>query len=238
MMLSIDEYLKAGETTISNLVIENYQRLGLTDEEFLFWLQLFRSQNTGDLFPNLTAISQIMGKSPGKIYQLLNQLVNKGFIIIRTKQNTQGRMMDTYDLFPIFQKIYGLKQQAKQESATSVDKVRQLYQTFEKEFARQLSPIELETIGQWLEVDHYQPEIICLALKEAVLNQVYSLKYIDRILLTWERKNLTTKEQIAEDRKRRKQSLLQKEITENQKEQTNAATKITLHNWLNPEEDS
>ena len=38
-------------------------------------------------------------------------------------------------------------------------------------------------IGQWLNTDHYSPELIRLALREAVLNQAYSLKYIDRILL-------------------------------------------------------
>ena len=37
-------------------------------------------------------------------------------------------------------------------------------------------------IGQWLNTDHYSPELIRLALREAVLNQAYSLKYIDRIL--------------------------------------------------------
>ncbi len=104
-MLSINEYLKAGETTVSNLVIENYQKIGLTDEEFLFWLQLFRSQAKGDLFPDLAEISQMMGKPIDVIYKLMNQLVSRGFLIIETKQNDQGQMMDTYDLLPIFEKI-------------------------------------------------------------------------------------------------------------------------------------
>ena len=47
------------------------------------------------------------------------------------------------------------------------------------------------------------PELIRLALR-AVLNQAYSLKYIDRILLAWERKNITTKEQVAADQKNEK----------------------------------
>ena len=40
-----------------------------------------------------------------------------------------------------------------------------------KKFGRPLSPIELEMIGQWLNTDHYSPELIRLALREAVLNQ-------------------------------------------------------------------
>ncbi|MGX7148988.1 DnaD domain protein [Enterococcus ureasiticus] len=236
-MLSINEYLKAGETTVSNLVIENYQKIGLTDEEFLFWLQLFRSQAKGDLFPDLAEISQMMGKPIDVIYKLMNQLVSRGFLIIETKQNDQGQMIDTYDLLPIFEKIDLLqqKQTEKQKEVTSEETIKQLYQGFEKEFGRQLSPIELEMIGQWLETDHYQPELIRLALREAVLNQAYSLKYIDRILLAWERKNITTKEQVAEDQKRRKQALIQKEI-EQQGDKNEPIPKVTLHNWLNPED--
>ena len=35
----------------------------------------FRSQNAGDLFPDLMAIAETMGKTPDTIYKLLNQLV-------------------------------------------------------------------------------------------------------------------------------------------------------------------
>lgn len=95
-------------------------------------------------------------------------------------------------------------EQRKQVVANHEDEIKQLYQGFEKEFGRPLSPIELEMIGQWLNTDHYSPELIRLALREAVLNQAYSLKYIDRILLAWERKNITTKEQVAADQKNEK----------------------------------
>lgn len=236
-MLSIDEYLKAGETTVSNLVLENYHHLGLNDEEFLFWLQLFRFQMEGDLFPELSSISITMGKPLDTLYRLLNQLISRGFILIETKQNNQGQMIDTYNLLPVFQKIAQLKtkQQEKQQEISEEKNVKHLYQSFEKEFGRPLSPIEFEMIGQWLEADHYAPELIYLALREAVLNQAYSLKYIDRILLAWERKNITTKEQVAEDQQKRKQNLIQNESTRYQNETTKP--KVTLHNWLNSDDN-
>lgn len=236
-MLTIEDYLQAGETSVSNLVLQQYHALGLTDEEFLFWLQLFHLQAKGNLFPELAEISQIMGKPMDVIYQLLNQLVSRGFLTIQTKQNEAGQMMDTYDLLPIFKKIQQMKQQqqVKEEETITEQSIKSLYQSFEKEFGRPLSPIELETIGQWLETDHYEPELIRLALREVVLNQAYSLKYIDRILLAWERKNITTKEQVAQDQKRRKQVLMQKELTE-QSSQTTSLPKVTMHNWLNPED--
>ncbi|MCB5954322.1 DnaD domain protein [Enterococcus sp. CWB-B31] len=236
-MLSIEEYLQAGETVVSNLIIENYRKIGLSDEEFLFWLQLYRSQSKGDLFPDLLSISGIMDKPKERIYQLLNELVSKGYIRINTKQNEQGQMMDTYDLLPAFQKIAAVQQKQKSftEQQTEEQIINKLYRDFEKEFSRPLSPIELEMIGQWLETDGYKPELIHLALREAVLNQAYSLKYIDRILLAWERKNIQTKEQVIEDQKKRKQALQQKEI-EAETSTNEPLPKVTLHNWLNPED--
>lgn len=232
-MLEIKDYFKAGEVPISNLILEHYQKIGLTDEEFLFWLQLLRLQSKGDFFPDLAEIGRVMGKSVDTIYKLLNQLVSRGFLLIETHQNHQGKMMDTYDLTPIFDKISLLKNQQKmqKQKQDSKEVVKKLFQSFEKEFGRQLSPIELESINSWLEEDHYSPELIYLALREAVLNQAYSLKYIDRILLSWERKNIRTKEQVAEDQNKRKQVLRQKEILKQQL-QEEAPPKIVLHNWL------
>lgn len=87
--------------------------------------------------------------------------------------------------------VCGKNQQEEKQSYDS--KVRSLYQMFESEFGRPLSAIEYQRISQWLEEDKYQPDLIQFALREAVLNQAYSLNYIDRILLSWERKNITSK---------------------------------------------
>ena len=65
--------------------------------------------------------------------------------------------------------------------------------------------------------------------------QKIGLKYIDRILLAWERKNITTKEQVAADQKKRKDSMIQNEI-EQQGQTQESLPKVTLHNWLNPED--
>ena len=94
----------------------------------------FRSQNAGDLFPDLMAIAETMGKTPDTIYKLLNQLVSRGFIRIETQQNQKGQMMDTYDLLPVFQKIQLFLQTSKEKQvvANHEDEIKQLYQGFEK----------------------------------------------------------------------------------------------------------
>jgi DNA replication protein len=85
----------------------------------------------------------------------------------------------------------------------------------------------------WLDKDKYNPEIIQLALTEAVLANVYSFNYIDRILLTWEGKNIRTKADVMKEQEYRKKQLLQKEI--DQKEMHNRTKnqpKVTIEKWL------
>lgn len=233
-MISLQEYLAQGQTTVSNLLLENYYSLGLTNDEFVLWLQLYRYHEQGNDFPDLAMIAKGMGSEQKEIYKWLNELLNKQIIAIESKKDSAGKMVDYYEFSGIYERLeVCLRQKNQQEEKQSYDsKVRSLYQMFESEFGRPLSAIEYQRISQWLEEDKYQPDLIQFALREAVLNQAYSLNYIDRILLSWERKNITSKEQVEEEQKRRKKQFMQKENLE----QTNGPVpKIPMHNWLEGE---
>ena len=82
------------------------------------------------------------------------------------------------------------------EEKRKVNPLQELVRQFEIEFGRLLSPIEKQEIAAWLNIDHYNPEIVKLALREAILAQVYNFKYVDRILLNWQRHGLNTPDQI------------------------------------------
>lgn len=45
IMLNLENYLKAGQTIVSNLLLKNYHRIGLQADEFLFILQLHMAQS-------------------------------------------------------------------------------------------------------------------------------------------------------------------------------------------------
>ena len=97
-MISLKEYLSGGETTISNLLLQNYTKLGLTTNEFMLWLQLYASHQAGEDFPDLTIIAQNMGSTTEKIYAALNTLVEKEFVSLETTLDEQGRHSDHYNL--------------------------------------------------------------------------------------------------------------------------------------------
>lgn len=234
-MLELKDYLNAGETTISNLLLTHYHQLGLSNQEFLLYLQLLHHQQSGSDFPDLFEISQRIGVPNEEIYGILEGLLGKQMIRLVTTQNHQGKMVDAYDLTPIYDRLSHylmslVKQSDQQKKETGI---QELFELFEKEFGRPLSPIEMETINMWIQEDKYDLEIIRLGLREAVLNQAYSLKYIDRILLGWERKNLRTKDQILTELRRRKKSISDK-ISPQEEE----LPQVPLYNWVDQGKES
>lgn len=231
-MISIKDYLKADTTDISNLILTYYKKIGMSDRGFLFYLQLLSYNQQGNPFPDLSVISDTMNIPVDELFQTLQELIDKGFLKIETKTNSQGRQEDSYDLTLVFERLasYLEQQNQKEKEVSKENDISQLYQTFETEFGRPLSPIEFETIQSWLTIDKYATELIQLALREAVLNQAYSLKYIDRILLAWERKNLTSKQQIQADQKKRTAQIENKQENEEEEELPH----IPMFNWLNP----
>ena len=192
--------INAGSTNINNLLIQHFQELQFTSDEFVLFVNLKMFQEQGIHFPATAQLTKNTGFSIPQIYQLTQSLIDKHLIQIESRTSQNKKYQDYYDLSPAFEKL-----EAKQQTTPVQDtnnEVQNLFQKIEVEFGRPLSPIERQTIQEWLQKDKYSPEIINLALKEAVLNQVYSLKYMDRILINWEKQHITTAAQLQQNKMR------------------------------------
>ncbi|GAJ26131.1 chromosome replication initiation protein DnaD [Liquorilactobacillus sucicola DSM 21376 = JCM 15457] len=226
-------YLQEGQMTISNLILHNYHSLGMDDSEFVLYLQIDSFIQKGEPFPAIEKIADKMGKSAAEVYQMLHRLIEKKLMEIKTISDEDGKKHDVYRFDLLLEKMLTKEQQREEvkfdaENKVSRDKV---FSSIEVEFGRSLSPIELETINLWLGEDHYDPGLILLALREAVLNQAYSLKYIDRVLLSWERQHIKT----AQDVQREKQKMRQRKQIDfsNNKQNQRRGDKpdIPLYHW-------
>lgn len=108
-----------------------------------------------------------------------------------------------------------------------------VFQSIEVEFGRPLSPIEIETVNLWLHKDNYLPELILLALREAVLNQAYSLKYIDRILLSWERQNIRSAQDVQREQQRKRMKTQDSSASQGRTKSDPDRPSIPLYHWSN-----
>jgi DNA replication protein len=91
-----------------------------------------------------------------------------------------------------------LQAAAAAQPISAAERENDLFTVFENEFARPLTPMELETITAWLDKDKYKDELILAALKEAVFSGKLHFRYIDRILLEWTRNRVQTADQAKE----------------------------------------
>ncbi|WP_203638326.1 DnaD domain-containing protein [Levilactobacillus wangkuiensis] len=200
----IQRYVQAGQTSVANYLLDHFREVGMTTDQLLVFLQLRRYMDQGTKLPDADEMAAHLGWDKQKVYQLLHEMISHKLMTITTVIGADGQKQDAYDFRLLTEKLSQLAAQTTQQAAKApVSNDRSaVFNQIETEFGRPLSPLEMESITQWLDQDHYRPELIQLALKEAVLSQAYSLKYMDRILLSWERKNLKTAAQVQREKER------------------------------------
>lgn len=198
-----NSFVESGSTTINNLIIKNFHKLGMTERDLIVYLALSMYAQKGNTFPMAQDLAEDTGIDETSIYTVIQGLIKLGIIELKTVVD-HHQQRDIYSLTPIFHRLKNLLQQEK--LANKQDKLmsdtEELFKKIEVEFGRPISPIDQEQIHQWIDDDHYSIELIDLALREAVLNQAYSLKYMDRILISWEKSNIKSAEQLQERRKK------------------------------------
>ena len=188
----IIDVLKNGNIVIPRLLLTSYKKLKITDQELIVLIYLM---NQNEFNPEI--ISKNIGIEVIDVLNIIDSLSKKDILKIKNVKNT-----DVCEEVIIFDELYN-KLALFFMDGDKEEKVTNIFDRFEKEFGRSLSPMEYEIIGAWLE-SGFNEEIIILALKEAVYNGVSNLRYIDRILFDWKKKGIKNKEDIKQNNKRRK----------------------------------
>lgn len=219
---------------IPSYLFKYYNQLQIADDEALILLHLCSFLEEGFEFPTPHDFSTRTNFSTNDISLKLQRLMQKGAIEIIQANDATGRISEKYSVWPLWERIMQLlasekvvKQEAKEQLSEA-----EIYKLLEQEFGRLLSPIELETIGMWFDQDGHSPDIIKAALREAVLAGKVSLRYIDRILFEWKKKNITSIKQVEQQAENFRQHTM-KPVTPNV--QTPAPNKI-FYNWLEERE--
>ncbi|WP_125703417.1 DnaD domain-containing protein [Lacticaseibacillus daqingensis] len=198
--MDLTDYLQAGTTSVSDALFAHFAETALTHQEFVVYLFLTQWTQHHRETPDLAVLAKATKLRPQEVFTVIQNLITKQAIQLVSQKDSSGRTVDHYDVTPLLAQVLT---PVNQTTVTATETVGQaVFSQIEVEFGRPLSPIEQQTIHDWLTVDHYAPEMIQLALREAVLNRVYSLRYMDRILIDWEKRHLTTPAAVQEEKTR------------------------------------
>ncbi len=199
----LKELISNKPVVISQLLLNYYSKLGITEIELVVILQLIRFRDClGDVYPSTEKLEGIMNLGSEQIKAKIARLIENGLLSVEHSTTQYNSGKSSYSFDDLWDKLISAWEEDKvkniktTKNATNSEALSEVYGVFEKEFGRFLSPIESSKIVQWCKNDGFSSELILEALERAVLQGALSFKYIDSILRTWANHNLKTSEDV------------------------------------------
>lgn len=190
MLEKVIGLLQSGTYQVPAILLQHYKELKIEEKELIL---LIYCMNSGETF-NPKKIGAYLNMNMQEVLESISSLEGKG--LLKVDMVKVGSMREEHlNLDGLFNKLAFLVVNVKEETVAPTN----LFDTFEKEFARTLSPIEYELINGWKDSE-FTEELITLALKEAVYNGVTNLRYIDKILYEWKKKGIKTASDVEKSK--------------------------------------
>ena len=196
------EFLTERRFTLSSHLIEVALKNNLTLIEFLL---LMYFEDTTDKTFDVKKICEVLHIKEEEALKAFNELLTLNLIEIESSKDKSNKRCEEISLVPIYKTMFVNLEQKEQKK-----KKETIFDMFQKELGRNISPMEYEIINAWLEKG-FSEELVEGALKEAVYNGVSSLRYIDKILYEWQKKGykkMTEVEEGITNRRKEKESNL------------------------------
>lgn len=179
----LNEIIKSKKIVIPLYFLRMCNELDLNKNELLLLLYLYDMNE----FPfNPSKIASDLSCDMLSVMNDISTLSDKGLISVSAKKNDKGIIEEVINLDSLYDKIT-LK--IIEELNTHEKVSDNIHEIIELEFNRKLTPLEHEAIDDW-ERNNYDKSVIKEAIKEASINGVNNLRYIDKILYDWYKKGI------------------------------------------------
>jgi DNA replication protein len=175
MTEKVIKILKSGSLSVPKLLLTNYKNMKITEKELIMIIYLL---NDDDFDP--AKIANDLQITSNEALKIIDSLSSKDLVSLSSRTEN-GIREEFFCLDELYNKLALLiinEKECKEEST--------IYDDFEREFGRTLSPMEYEIIGAWLDAG-IKEDMIKDALKEATYNGVKNLRYIDKIIFEWQK---------------------------------------------------
>lgn len=209
------DLLLQGCTSIPNILLKYYRQMDITDTQMMMLIQMFRLQTEDkNIMPSPETLAEYLSLDLDQIIVELRNMQEKDIIVATEYYSPEKDLILTgYDLEPLLEKLSDVWACSKKKEIEDIQRILQtnatstitpgnkenlsdLYRSFEEEFARPLSPMEVEQIRHWSAL--LNRELILEALRRAVMMGKHNFKYIDSIILEWQKNNLRSTTEVSE----------------------------------------
>ena len=174
------------------ILVDNYKKLGLNENELSIILVTYSLLQKGVDFitPDLIALKMTLDFQ--EIDTCFTSLIKREILTLDGKDKIK------ISIEPLKKKLIEIfYEEMKKENIEPSNKEQDdIYVLFETEFGRALSQFEVNTIKEWFEQGN-NSSTIKEALNVAKLAKVKTIRYIDKILLEWKRREEFSKNGIS-----------------------------------------
>ena len=208
---------------------EVWESKELTLQQKVMLVEIDSLDNEKGCYASNKYFSEFFGISSGRVSQVINELIDKGYLnaeYIKEDNQILARILKIQSPpYPVkvFRKLNrgylendegGIKyskggylendkdnnidiNNINNNNSSSIEKRDTIYDFLEQNFGRTLNSIEIEMIKEWND-----NELTRYAIKQAVLNGKYNVKYINTILVNYKNNSITTVQQAQEEEKK------------------------------------
>lgn len=220
------EQLKSRPVIIRKELLDHYSDMGLNETELIILIKLLHSAEISNKQPSIETLQQGSTLDSREITAIIQRLIQYDLLELNVSKDEEGKFTEYMNLDKFYTRLSEIidsieKEEIAEDNTLAFENV---FKNIEQTFGRALSPYEIETINQWLDVDHHELSVIQAALDEAASQNKLSFKYIDRILLNWKKNNVKT----IEDSKKISRQF-------NQPQMKHTVQKVPKFDWLNGE---
>ena len=178
-MSDLRKIFESKDFVINSNIIKCISNIDITLDEFLLVLYFINVS----CYLDTEDIKEKLGFNDDKVFNTFNSLVNKKYIEMEVI-NKNKEVIEKVKLDPLYDRLALNKKTDEKDS--------DIFAIFERELGRVLSSFEYEMINKWID-SGVSEDTIKSALKEAILNNVRSFKYIDKIIYDWNKKGIKKK---------------------------------------------
>jgi len=208
----LEKTIGDGNIVIPLYILKCFKSLNLTMEEFIFLMYLYNRYDK--VYFNPEKIANDMNLDIMEVMGYISVLTDKNYLTLDIVKDNEI-IEEVVNLSNFYEKIsFLLMQEETQDDNTS------LLKYIEKELGRPINSTEIEVIESWSK-NNIDDSLIKEAIRIALNDGVFSLKYIDKILFDWKNRGYRTVS----------------DIQKNEKSNVGEAIEVEDWNWLDDEEE-
>ena len=172
---------KLSSIDFNSLLLNNYKRLKISEKEVVVLLLINNLLNNGNELITADLLSLKMNLSSDEIDEIMCSLVEKNYLTFASVDKDENKLQTSLEnlnriLYRELTKTILGNEFIK--SAEDNKKVEQLYEMFSLALKRNLAPLELAKIDDWLK-EGYSCEEVSYALKKAQQDKKLTLRNIE-----------------------------------------------------------